>query len=348
LLSLAVVGLLPAARPADAASGRGSPAARLVYSRTAEASSCPAEPVLRAAVAARVGYDPFFPWGKATIVVQISRARSRYVAHVELLDDAGIALGVREISSAHGDCSEIFDAAALAISIALDAASKKIAPDPHDDPTTSPATESAAPSPPPPPPPPAPVVPSPDSVPDAPDEALPSPDTGPGVEFRLEGGIDLVESFGTAPSTSPGASVFARGRVQWWSLSLELLADLPASAARPSESGGGRVGSWEAGAGLASCVHVGPFAVCAVGSLGSLMASGHDIDPQSSKATLFAMAGARLALEWPIGRTLALRLRGDGVVNLRRVNLALGDDDIVWRAPPIAGTLGAGLVARFR
>jgi hypothetical protein len=32
---------------------------------------CPDEPALRKAVAARVGYDPFFPWAEQTVVVQI-------------------------------------------------------------------------------------------------------------------------------------------------------------------------------------------------------------------------------------------------------------------------------------
>jgi hypothetical protein len=38
-----------------------TPSARLVYSRGHGAESCPDEHALREAVAARVGYDPFFP-----------------------------------------------------------------------------------------------------------------------------------------------------------------------------------------------------------------------------------------------------------------------------------------------
>ncbi|MGH7440137.1 MAG: hypothetical protein ACRENE_30975, partial [Polyangiaceae bacterium] len=50
-----------------------TPSARLVYSRTTEASSCPDEAELRKAVATRLGYDPFFSWARQTVVVQISR-----------------------------------------------------------------------------------------------------------------------------------------------------------------------------------------------------------------------------------------------------------------------------------
>lgn len=340
-----LVGLVIATAAVDAEPGPESPSVRLVYSRTAEASSCPAEPALRAAVAARFGYDPFFPWAKATVVVQMSRLRALYVARVQLLDDNGIALGSRELSSAQHDCSEIFDATALAISIAVDAASKQIAPAPPEEPV---------PPPPAPPSPPAPPVPAPPAATPAaatPAASLSSESTPvPPADTQAlhpEVGVDVLESLGVGPSASPGVSLFARGRMRWWSLSLEVRADWPGSVTRPVEFGGGRVQSWVAGAGLASCLHVGLMAVCAVGMAGSLQASGHDIDPQFSRATWFAMAGGRLGLEWPVSRTLALRVRVDGVVNLDRVSLVLGNDD-VWKAPPVAGTLGGGFMARFR
>src|SRR3974390_2747058 len=90
---------------------RASASSRLIYARTPEASSCPDESALRKAVAQRFGYDPFFPWAKQTVVVQILRARSRYIARVQLLDEEGIAHGMRELTSNQSDCSEIFEAA---------------------------------------------------------------------------------------------------------------------------------------------------------------------------------------------------------------------------------------------
>jgi len=42
------------------ATARAVPSARLVYSRTESAESCPDESALRAAVAARIGYDAFY------------------------------------------------------------------------------------------------------------------------------------------------------------------------------------------------------------------------------------------------------------------------------------------------
>src|SRR4051794_4640258 len=58
-----------------AAEAGASPASRLVYSRGVGAESCADESALRAAVATRLGYDPFFPWAPITVVAQIRRER---------------------------------------------------------------------------------------------------------------------------------------------------------------------------------------------------------------------------------------------------------------------------------
>jgi hypothetical protein len=65
LLSIAVLAIVPKAS--------ASPSARLVYARSADASTCPDETALRGAVAARFGYDPFFAWAKRTVVVEVWR-----------------------------------------------------------------------------------------------------------------------------------------------------------------------------------------------------------------------------------------------------------------------------------
>jgi hypothetical protein len=81
--------------------------------------------------------------------------------------------------------------------------------------------------------------------------------------------------------------------------------------------------------------------------LGSLQASGQDIDPRSSRATPFVAAGLRLGIEWPESTMVALRVHVDGLANLHRTRLMLGQTDEVWVAPPFAGTAGAGVVVRF-
>ncbi len=65
--AIAGVLLLSAGRAAAAPTGR------LVYSRAPGAESCADEATLRRSVAARVGYDPFFPWAKRTVVANLAR-----------------------------------------------------------------------------------------------------------------------------------------------------------------------------------------------------------------------------------------------------------------------------------
>ena len=125
-----------------------TPSARLVYSRSSDAESCPDQDAMQRAVATRFGYDPFFAWAKEIVVVQIWRGGSRYRSRVQVVDMQGIARGTRELSSDRDACAELFDATALAISIALDASAQKeadIVPPP-------PAPEAPLPPAPPPPP----------------------------------------------------------------------------------------------------------------------------------------------------------------------------------------------------
>ena len=125
---VAPLGLLAILSSAQAA--LATPSARLVYTRSEDAASCPDEAALRKAVETRFGYDPFFAWARQTVVAQISREGARYVARVQLVDEQGLARGTRELRSDEDDCAEVFDAAALAISIALDASATPTAPDP--------------------------------------------------------------------------------------------------------------------------------------------------------------------------------------------------------------------------
>ena len=344
----AFVALPALAMAALGATAAASPTSRLVYSRAPEASSCPDESELRKAVAARFGYDPFFPWAKQTVVVQISRARARYTSRVQLLDEQGIAHGTREFSSNQGNCSDIFQATALAVAIALDA--------PATPPTQETQVEDKASPPPPPSPTPPPAEPAPAVPPPAPPptadltrEARVPPVTNAAPRVRFDVGLDVLGSINRTPNVTPGISAFARARLSIWSLALELRGDWPESKARSVAIGGGSVQAWLIAGGLAPCLHVAYLAFCAVAELGSLQAAGQDVDPQFSKEALFLAAGARLEFEWPLSATWSVRARVDGVANLYRATLVLGNEGSapVWPAPLLAGTLGAGLAAHF-
>jgi len=66
------------------------PSSRLVYARGVGAEGCPGEGTLRHAVAARLGYDPFFPSAERTIMVVIAANGIELEAKVYLVDTSGV------------------------------------------------------------------------------------------------------------------------------------------------------------------------------------------------------------------------------------------------------------------
>lgn len=115
LLGAALVAMLHRQSAAEAA-----PASQLVYGRGAGAERCPDSTTFRTAVAARFGYDPFFPWADVTITAEIRRDGKRLVGRVALVDPEGLVRGVRELEMPANECPELVTAMALAVSIALD------------------------------------------------------------------------------------------------------------------------------------------------------------------------------------------------------------------------------------
>ena len=102
----------------NAEAGGGS---RLVYGRAPSVTSCPEESELRAAVRARLGYDPFFPWADQTVVAHVApRPNRRLSGKVYLVDSQGRASPEREFTTTIEECNELILALSLAIVIALD------------------------------------------------------------------------------------------------------------------------------------------------------------------------------------------------------------------------------------
>jgi hypothetical protein len=316
---LVCIAIVAASAPAIA-----SPSARLVYSRSSEAMSCPDEDAMRRAVATRFGYDPFFAWAKQTLV-QIWRGGNRYRSRVQVVDAEGVARGNRELSSDRDACADLFDATALAISIALDASAR-----------TEP--EAAAPPPPPETPP----------VQAAPPPALPEPApelqntaAPPALAPRGFAGVDVIGSNHTAPSLAVGGEAFVGLRARSLSAALEGRVDAPASG----NLGGGRITSWLVAASLVPCVHVGSVSACALASLGQVRASSSHVSAPSQGTALFTVVGARVGAEFALSEAIALRVHADLLIDPDRPTLVLNQTP--WTAPVFAETLGAGLFVRF-
>jgi hypothetical protein len=241
-----------------------APSTHLVYVRDPAAMTCPDETSFRQAVHRRIGYDPFFPWAKTTVVVEVRGEGQSFAAYVLLVDQKGVSRGTRELRSGPSGCQGLIDAAALAISIALDMDtldSAKVAPAASSDASSPPIATEPAPSS---------VAVSTDVAPAARDE----PASPSRASLRPSIGFDTFAALGAAPEAVPGFDVWAairRGR--GW-LGLELRADAPNTV---SFANGGRGTVVLLAATLAPCVYAGPVFACALGSLGWLYASGSEL-----------------------------------------------------------------------
>jgi len=314
---------------------RATPTARLVYSRSTDAESCPDEPALRHAVAARVGYDPFFPYATRTVVATLTRRDGAFVATVDLVDERGIAHGARELRSTAG-CSDLLDTVALTIAIAIDPQSLAgPAPAPASAPAPAPAPAPAsAPA-----PAPAPALAS--AEPDR-DMPTPRPPTSP-RSTTVEASAGAVASLGVAPGPAVGVALGADLRWRLFSLGVEGRVDAPASKAA---QGGGEVSSWLTVGALVPCAYYGPLMACALLQGGSMQSSATGVPDTHPRQVAWWAAGGRIGVLLPLGADLHLRLRTDVVADLQPATLEL-DGGSVWPAPAVAASFGADALLRF-
>jgi hypothetical protein len=314
-----------------------SPSAHLVYIRDSSAAACPDEESLRQAVKLRVGYDPFFPWAKTVVVVEVSGDARSFVAHVRLVDENNLSRGVRELRSTKG-CPGLIDATALAISIALDLnGSDPTAPASVSVPTSASAAPPASASEPPP------------AFASAPPPAFTSTSAAPTAEavprrvVRIALGLDGVVAIASTPAVTPGVDVWAAARLGIGSLGLELRGDAPGTV---DGAGGARARVLFFAATASPCAHAGPVFACALGTLGWLHASGTDVRVSRAGSALVPSVGPRAGVELALGPSLALQVHADLLINLVLPTVSLNDAP-AWTLPPFSGVVAAGLAYRF-
>ncbi len=327
---LAAIGAL-ASILAVAGEARADASARLVYVRGPGAEQCPGEQAVRAAVAARLGYDPFFAWAHDALFVDLTRAAGAFHVELKLVDADNLQRGARALTVKGSDCSAVVDAMALTISLTIDPDSVMRGPRPAPPPPPEPPPP-AAPEPPPPPPPPAP----------APAESPPPPVA---VPIRWHAGGGLVASAGAAPSLAAGAVLF--GGLDWrlFSIDLEARGDLPATG--QGKTSGVAVQSWLAAGSLVPCLHLGPAYGCAVGSVGWMTATSVGAVAAATNGALWTALGPRAGVEIDLSERLALRIWGEVLFTLTPNTLALSSGVTEYAFSTLSGGGAAAVVLRF-
>jgi hypothetical protein len=310
--ALALAGIALASREAQAA-----PSARLVYLRDAEASSCPDESAVRAAVAARLGYDPFMAFAPSTMFAEIRREGADYKGFVKLVDPNNVVRGARELVHTGEPCSELVDAMALSMSIAIDPLSLAGPRPKSDEPPIEPPAEEPTPEPKPAPPPPSPARAPQDRV-----GLVEAREPSPAVHLAL--GLGPALSLGTAPAPAVGARVGAfvsRGSV---GLFVEAHGDLEASRAIAR----GRVSTRLVEGQLGVCYQYRAFFGCGTASFGALSASAEGITAPRTDVGAHASLGARAGLEVELSPPLYLRVQLDGAAVLTPHTLTVDGEEV--------------------
>ncbi len=315
-VAMLAIGLL-AARPAQA-----EQKARLVYVRGSGTTGCPAEIDLRLSVVARLGYDPFSPQASRVVLARIERRRGALAGVVELVDDAGVSSGRRELGAAKRRCDELARAMALSISLTIDPERALAA---H-----ARAHVGAVGFP---------VLPA--------EPAAAEPVTGSlphrAQELRLFAGAMGVGAEGLLPTFALGGSAYLG--LGWRSLSLQIEARLMTSFRRDLPRAGSLSGQ-TADPGLVGCRSFDLIGTCLVAQLGIERVRSHSRAFPQTVTKIHAAAGPRFLLYFPQGARFTLVVGLEALLNLSRNRARMYSTD-VWRSPLVSGALLVGAEADF-
>jgi hypothetical protein len=302
------------------------PTSRLVYVRGPGAEECPDQDVVRRAVAARLGYDPFFPNSDKTIIARVLREPQRLRGEVELVDERGTRVGLREFSANLGECQDLVHAMALSISIAIDPKSAETyRQGPSDEPAPASEPEATEPG-----------TPAPSPVP----VAKPEQSTRAAAEPSIvaSAGLGALAAFQVLPKTTFGLVASGALRYRAWSIALEGEADLPTT------DQGVRGSSFALR--LVPCGHLGIGFACPVTAVRWLSATRIESNVDGGTSALVAF-GARVGLEVRLGGSFSGLSYAELMATPTKVSL-MSQDHELWKTPVLSGSLAIAAAFHFR
>ncbi len=274
------------------------------------------------------------------VVGRVTEATNGWTLHLTLVD----ALGRRERTLASDQCQDLAEAAAVAISLAFEAArdsveSSAARAQPADEPAadSSPAAELAA-----------------AKEKDAAAVAVEPVDTGsdardPALAPTATAiGAELLVDVSSLPVVAPGVALF--GGLRWSELRLAVfVAWLPGAdkSVGPDQS----VSFSLFTGGLRACYALGhglvDTALCAGGELGQLSASGSGLFRAQNVHDLWLAPQLGLELNAPIERSFGLHVRADAIFPVLRRGYAINETDDFHRTSSVALRAAAGAWVAF-
>jgi hypothetical protein len=306
---------------------------RLIYVREPGAESCPDEGVLKRAVSARLGYDPFIEGHKVRSVRAVLGPQGRWLrASIELRDADDELLGTNQLTPRVRDCDILASAVELAIALAIDPLRASGASQPPPSPVPEPVLVT-------PPPPPTLVLRR------APRRALNDGENDDDGEDRahLTGHLAVLAAVGSAPQATWGIEVGLAARWKRFSIGGELRGDTPGSRV----IAGGTVSSSLATATFLPCVRAYGCSFCGLLSVGVLIGYGSDFTVDRRVILPYAGGGTRAAFEFRLTRRLSMGAHADLLASFTRALLRV-DEQEVFHAPPVSGAFGVQISGVLR
>ncbi len=281
----------------------------LEYLRSPAAARCPGPDVLREQVAQRLRYDLFSADAAEHLALTLDRTNGRYRLTGELRDQAGHVVYTPEMID-DADCAEMVKNAAILLAAHYTGSR-------HVPPATAP--RALAPTP-------------------------PSSTTPPAPPVRLRFGLATVLAIGVAPTVVVGPAWLVGARFSNVSFEVEGRA-LFGPAFRASAVS--LLASVVTGS-AATCVHARMLFGCARFELGALhFASATELRIQPPTPVLTGF-GARVGMDWPITKQLALRGYADLLTLATPVDLRLAKDNrLLWGSVLLSPSCGVGVGTSF-
>lgn len=320
---------------AFANAARAEPTARFVYLRGKGTETCPTEDAIRSGVQTRLGYDPFNSYASSTMFVDVTVPRSdgAFAASLKLVDADNAVRGERLLVTT-GACSELMEAMALTISLAIDPLALTRSGPPPGAPPDERHVDLARPEP--------------EPADSESDEAPPPPPSEPAAprppsrrSYWLS--LGAFGTTGSEPALAMGVAATGEIGIGHFVGGLEGRIDLPASA---SAGGLGRVKASLAAGSVLGGVRFGPVFGEAVVTVGQVDATSTGTAESRDERALYLGAGGRIGGALPLGDRFEIRLRAELLANLDRHTLTISGEQ-VYQYPVVAGNLGLFFALRF-
>lgn len=308
------------------------------------APGCPAAESVKAAVIARLGYEPFADDAPHHVALRIVPSATSLDGRIEWHDADGQWAGDQSFQMASGDCLRLTRTMALALAVQIQLL-QDLPPDRAVDREASGAKPPAK------------------TAPEAPSVKPPEESTAtktpsgaaqvtrtvpraanPAARAVFTMGAGPAIGLGMAPYPIVLGRVF--GLVAWQSASIQLAAEasLPSTIRR---SDGAGVSEQMLLLSVAGCGARGRWSACLVVDAGRVTLAGRDIDLPTSTHLPYVDAGLRGGFTQPLGQRSYLNAHADGLVVLTRWTATL-DDVPVWTTPRFAAAIGIDVGVQFR